>query len=126
MPVYTRVLATVDWIDDILLLRDIRVYMLAGMFDLPDLEALCKFKLEKRLNSDWSIEDFAECVQEVYKCTDDDDPQSLRHLVVKLATQHADDLTNESSFIDLLYEGGDFAIDFPRSCILGDIIICGQ
>jgi hypothetical protein len=103
--------------------------MLAGAFNLPDLQAVCKVKLVKRLKEEWSVEEFPECVKEVYKCTGvlgEDDPQRLRHLVVEFATQHADDLINEPPFFDMLYEGGDFAIDFPRSYILGDIIICGQ
>jgi hypothetical protein len=107
----------VNWLDDHVLLKDIRVYELAKKFNLPRLKMHCAYELEKRLSGDWSCDEFVECVHEVYEYTSDGDPQHLRFVMVEAAKHCARELIENDIFEQLIREGGDFAFEFLKFLI---------
>jgi hypothetical protein len=110
-------LLTVNCLDDHALLKDVRVYRLAGEFNMRGLRFRCGDKLEKQLGGDWSDDEFVECIREVYEYTSVDDTDGLRCAVLETAKHNARELIEEAPFQQLIREGGDFALDFLESII---------
>ncbi|KAI1005185.1 hypothetical protein K3495_g3032 [Podosphaera aphanis] len=63
---YSYQLSTKEFLDDPMLLKDIRVYELADMFLLERLKTLAEAKLEKKLQISQLNTSFTTCVREVY------------------------------------------------------------
>ncbi|KAF2193629.1 hypothetical protein K469DRAFT_239450 [Zopfia rhizophila CBS 207.26] len=108
---YSDSLSNKDFEEDPELCKDLRVYVLADMFFLEDLKALALEKFKRNLEDLWMSDSFPECVREVYKSTYERD-HALRSVVVEVAATHAHDLGSNGIFKDLVYEGGDFVVDY--------------
>jgi hypothetical protein len=87
------------------------------MFFLEDLKALATAKLEQKLEVLWGSDSFPECIREVYATTPQSD-RAMRSAVVKVAKNHVGKLGKNVTFKDLIYEGGDFAVDYFENVVL--------
>jgi hypothetical protein len=92
------------------MLKDPRVYALADMFFLKDLQVLALTKMKHRLKVGWQSKSFPICVEEIYAITRSS--CSMRLAVAQIAAEHGKDLQKEEAFLGLLHGGGDFVVDF--------------
>lgn len=86
------------------------------MFFLEHLKALSERKLEDKLKSDWTSDDFPDCIRKVYEFTYNVN-SNMRSIVVKVAVAHARELSKKETFTDLLKDGGDFAVEYTDALI---------
>ncbi|KAI0999911.1 hypothetical protein K3495_g8290 [Podosphaera aphanis] len=105
---YSDQLSTKKLNDNPKLLKHYRVYCVAEELFMKNLKAIAKSKFEESL---WALsvdqmEEFHDCVREVYAETCREDP-GLRSIVVMAATRQ-----NLNYSEELVREGGDFAVDF--------------
>jgi hypothetical protein len=84
------------------------------MFFLDDIKALSTAKLQIKLQDLWTSDSFPDCIREIYNSTPNSD-RLIRSAVVEVARVHAGELGCKDIFKDLIYEGGDFAVDFVES-----------
>lgn len=84
------------------------------MFFLEGLKALSTAKLKAKLQDLWTSDSFPTCVREVYDITPNSD-RAMRSAVVEVAGLHKHELGKKAIFKDLIYEGGDFAVDYFES-----------
>lgn len=104
---YENKLSTKGIRDDSDLLRDVRVYRTAELFELDELKHLAKTRLKEKLSGDMvNLDQLTECVREIYATPTD---PKLRHVVVKAIVRKGPDLCH-----DLLLQGGEFVIDCLR------------
>lgn len=97
-------------VDDDELVKDIRVYVTAEFFMLDDLKKLALGRFKSSLEKLWVSELLSDCIREVYASTTESESE-LRNSVVEVAMTHRIDLWKRKEFRDLIYEGGDFAVD---------------
>ena len=86
------------------------------MFFLEDLKALATAKLQQKLEELWTSESFPECIREVYATTPESD-RAMRSAVVEVAKDHVSELGKKVAFKDLIYDGGDFAVQYFESVV---------
>ncbi|KAI1749785.1 BTB/POZ domain-containing protein [Xylaria castorea] len=99
-----------DTQDDDKLVKDVRVYVTAEYFMLDDLKQLALKRFKLNLKKLWVSEFLSDCIREVYASTTQSE-YGLRNAVVEVACSHRSTLWEKKAFRDLLYEGGDFAVD---------------
>lgn len=103
-------------LDDLELLKEPRVYALADMFFLQDLKTVAIAKLKRKLQDLWKDDYFPDCIRYIYENTPDSD-QAMRSAVVEVAKVHVKELVKKTSFKDLIYDGGDFAVQCFESVV---------
>jgi len=104
--------------DDLELLKHPRVFALADMFRMDDLKALTVRNLEAQLQEHWISDTFPDCIREVYGNTAQDDA-ALRKVVVEVVKHHLRELCSRKVFLDVIREGGNFAVDVVKELARG-------
>ncbi|KAF2967244.1 hypothetical protein GQX73_g6308 [Xylaria multiplex] len=99
-----------DTPDDDELVKHIRVYVIAEFFMLDDLKRLALQKFKLKLQNLWVSELFVACIREIYASTTESE-EGLRSAVVSVAYNYQTELWQKKPFRDLIYDGGDFAVD---------------
>lgn len=107
-------LGVLTLLDDPALLRDPRVCAIAHSFFMGDIDLLCTFKLQRRLQDHWASDSFPDCVQEIYLSTYS---SRMRSAVVEVAKVHIHELGKKASFKNLIRNCGGFAVDLFESVI---------
>jgi hypothetical protein len=79
---------------------------------------LCIANLEKRLNNNWSSEEFEECLEELYEHTVY--YTELMDIMVEAAKRNAHELIQDDSFRAMISGGGYFFVELLESYILVD------
>lgn len=106
-----------------LLLRDVEVYRLADMIDIPELKSYASESLRLRLANvklhlPQHIASFAECVSSIYNSTTERDKQ-IRELVVDkvIKCKNIENLWTQKRFLDMVIDSGmgHFATDLARA-----------
>ncbi|KAI0528455.1 BTB/POZ domain-containing protein [Xylaria digitata] len=108
-----QVLDTQD--DDDELVKDVRVYVTAEFFMLDDLKHLALRQFKSKLEELWVSELLVDCIREVYASTAESE-HGLRSAVVEVAYTCRAKLWQKKAFRDLVYNGGDFAVDLMGKC----------
>ncbi|KAI0999909.1 hypothetical protein K3495_g8289 [Podosphaera aphanis] len=109
--------------DDPLLLKDIRVFVLADMFLLNGLKNTARSRLMAKLSVSKMNEEYIECVREVFATTCDADARKFivsttlekvngAKIVYNSAGKRQSSLLLDDHLLDLIREGGDFAVDY--------------
>ncbi|KAK1990889.1 hypothetical protein LX36DRAFT_647270 [Colletotrichum falcatum] len=104
--------------DDDEMTKDIRVYALAEYFQVEPLKKYSLDKLVLKVETLWNCEGFIDCIRETYHLTTETD-QEPRRLVARTARTRLSYLCKKKSFRDLVYEGGDFAVDLVALSVEG-------
>ncbi|KFY28058.1 hypothetical protein V491_00664 [Pseudogymnoascus sp. VKM F-3775] len=94
--------------DDLELLKHLRVYALADMFQIENLKTIACKKFQQQLQHHWISDTFVDCIREVYMTSRDSD--ATRKAVVNVVSSHQE-LVKKQPFQDLIREVGDFAVD---------------
>ncbi|KAI0416378.1 BTB/POZ domain-containing protein [Xylaria grammica] len=102
--------------DDDELLKDVRVYATAEFFMLDDVKRLALERFMEKLKHLWVSELLVGCIREVYASTTQPKDR-LRSVVVDIVHDYRSTLWQRKAFQDLVYEGGDFAVDLMGRCI---------
>lgn len=92
------------------MLFNVRVYSLADKYGVSALKLRAKEKFEAAAKACWDLDDFPHVISEVYRSTPPTD-RGLRDIVVRVAHEHIDVLSQKSSFRRALGETAGFAAD---------------
>jgi len=87
-----------------------KVYGIADKYNIPTLKSKAIEKSRKSVETCWSMDDFPHAIREIYSSTPGND-RGLRDLVVKIACEHMETLSEQPEFRILLEEAYGFAAD---------------
>lgn len=87
-----------------------KVYSIADKYNIPTLKSQAIEKSRKSVETCWSMDDFPHAIREIYSSTPGND-RGLRDLVVKIACEHMETLSERPEFRILLEEACGFAAD---------------
>lgn len=68
-------------------------------------------RMKQTVRERWDCDLFLACIREVYQSVSKF-PPTLRSALLDMAVVHALELTMEEEFKDLVYEGGDFVVEY--------------
>ena len=91
------------------LLSSVRVYAIADKYGIPLLKELAMDRFCDRVEINWTHEDFSDIVREIFQSTPDSD-RGLRDIVVRIVATHAEALTQNDDFCQVLKEIGDLGL----------------
>ncbi|KAI9744176.1 MAG: hypothetical protein M1818_002328 [Claussenomyces sp. TS43310] len=98
------------------LLINIKVYIIADMYDIPPLKDLASSKYAEIADGLWAEDAFTSSARLLYENTMASDHQ-LRDLVAQISQQHIVTLIEKKEFIDLLVSEGNLAVDILKSVL---------
>lgn len=106
---------------------NVQVFIIADKYNLQELETHATSKLHRALANKWHPRDLALLTQEIYNLTPS--PRPLRDAIMNRNGLESTVLIQDQSWIDLIREGGDIAVDLffefmkehrhPRHLIMG-------
>ncbi|KAI8626743.1 BTB/POZ domain-containing protein [Xylariaceae sp. FL1651] len=103
-------------LDDDILTKHVRVYALADMFLMENLQKHALKKFESTIREQWVHEEFPNCVREIYESTPENN-RGLRDIVLNTTREHLSELWEKTDFKGLVSNGGDFVVDLIGSLV---------
>ena len=88
---------------------------MADYFVLNDLKAFAREKFVRKLDELWVSEGFAGCIAEIYANTPPETDNGIRSAVVNISVEHINELLSRTTFVALIANGGDFAVELLRA-----------
>ncbi|KAH7371886.1 hypothetical protein BKA64DRAFT_689686 [Cadophora sp. MPI-SDFR-AT-0126] len=92
------------------LLFNVKVYIMADIYDLPGLKTLAKKKFEKAATICWNTPLFTAAAKKLWENTVSSD-RMLRDVIVNICRNHIQALLDRGEFRDLLRARGDLCLD---------------
>ena len=91
-------------------LKHPRVFALADMFLMPDLQAYALSNIKIQIRQHWISDTLPDCIREIYSNTYREE-SVLRHAVVEITRTHSDISCHKTSFQAAIREIGIFGVD---------------
>lgn len=98
------------------MLFNVRVYSIAGKYDVMALKQRAKEKFTVAASTCWDMDDFAHVISEIYTSTPPED-RGLRDIVVEVTHPHIDVLLKKDDFRRVLEETPFFTADVTQVLI---------
>lgn len=86
---------------------------------MESLKTLSCEKFRSQLRDHWISDTLTDCIRKIYRNTLQIGPGELRQAVVEMAAEHRKDLVSRRAFLELIEEGGEFAVDLFNTLAQG-------
>lgn len=96
------------------LLLNSRVYIIAELYDVPQLKELAKNKYQELVLAEWTSLSFVASLKLMYESTPESD-RMLKDVAIKAAAGHIRELVDRGEFAALCKENGEIAFDILKA-----------